>query len=323
MRTAFYCVADARYFLGAVGLVNSLRMQGHGEPIFLLDCGLAPAQRELLAPEVTLVPAPTGAAPQVLKAIAPLRHPAETAVLIDVDMIATRPLTDLVEGARGGGIVAFADRQQRFFADWGELLGLGDAEPRPYVSSGLVACGGELGSRVLARLEAGGAKVDFARTFWGANDRGYPFLYADQDVLNAILAATVAAGDVRVLAERLAATPPFRGLRIEDEAALACRYADGERPYVVHQYARKPWLEETYDGVYSRLLRRLLAGEGIAIRPPTDEVPLHLRTGREGSARRRRVNATDFLRWHFGDRLPRPIARRVEDMRRRREAARR
>ena len=42
---AFYCVADSRYFPGAVGLVNSLRLVGHREPILVLDTGLTDAQR--------------------------------------------------------------------------------------------------------------------------------------------------------------------------------------------------------------------------------------------------------------------------------------
>ena len=29
MNTAFYCVVNERYFLGAVGLINSLRLVGH------------------------------------------------------------------------------------------------------------------------------------------------------------------------------------------------------------------------------------------------------------------------------------------------------
>ena len=66
---AFYCVADERYFLGAVGLVNSLRIVGHDEPIYLLDCGLTGRQRELLAGQVTLVNAPDGAPPTLLKTI--------------------------------------------------------------------------------------------------------------------------------------------------------------------------------------------------------------------------------------------------------------
>ena len=92
---------------------------------------------------------------------------------------------------------------------------------------------------------------------------------------------------------------------------------------MVHQYVRKPWIEATYDGIYSRLLRRLLVGEGIAIRPPLESIPLQLRDGPEARAARRRINAADYLRWRFGDRLPAPLANRVEDLRRRREAGRR
>ena len=46
---AFYCVADERYFLGAVGLVNSLRLVGHRSPSICSTAGSAEAQRELLA----------------------------------------------------------------------------------------------------------------------------------------------------------------------------------------------------------------------------------------------------------------------------------
>ena len=47
MSAAFYCVSDDRYFLGAVGLINSLRLVGHSEPIHLLDCGLTAGQAEV------------------------------------------------------------------------------------------------------------------------------------------------------------------------------------------------------------------------------------------------------------------------------------
>ena len=62
MNAAFYCVADERYFLGAVGLVNSLRLVGHAEPIYLLDCGLTDAQRELLGRRGELVDGARGCA---------------------------------------------------------------------------------------------------------------------------------------------------------------------------------------------------------------------------------------------------------------------
>ena len=86
---AFYCVADERYFLGAVGLVNSLRLQGHCEPIYLLDCGLGEHQRELMGPRSSRSRPGRPARPDVLKTIAPLAHPAEVMVLIDTDMIVT------------------------------------------------------------------------------------------------------------------------------------------------------------------------------------------------------------------------------------------
>ena len=69
---AFYCVAGERYFLGAVALVNSLRLVGHREPVFLLDCGLsdgpARADRHRGDHRRDVEPSP----PRLLKTIAPL-----------------------------------------------------------------------------------------------------------------------------------------------------------------------------------------------------------------------------------------------------------
>ncbi len=67
---AFYCVADERYFLGAAALISSLRLHGHTEPIFLLDCGLTPAQRRMLAREATIVAGEPDTPPYLLKTVA-------------------------------------------------------------------------------------------------------------------------------------------------------------------------------------------------------------------------------------------------------------
>jgi hypothetical protein len=320
MRAAFYCISSRIYFLGAVGLVNSLRLIGHTEPIYLLDCGLDREQRELLGSHVTLVPAPPlppDAEPFLLKPVAPLAHPAEVMVLIDADMIVTRPLTDLVDRASDGRVVAFRNNTDRFVPEWGELLGLGQAERRPYLSSGLVLLERSLGTRLLRLMDEHRGSVDFERTFWRGNDREYPFLYADQDLLNAILATTVEPDRILALEHRLAATPPFRGLRLRDARTLRCAYGDGSEPYVVHQYVRKPWLERTYHGIYSRLLARLLLGPDVAVKVPTEQVPLRMRDGLHARVERARVNVIDFLRWRYGDRVPQPIAPRVEAVRRR------
>ena len=283
---AFYCVCDERYFLGAVAMINSLRVVGHTEPVFALDCGLTGSQRELLAPEATLVPAPRDAPPWLLKAVAPCRHPATTMVLIDADIIVTRNLAPLIEAAAGGSVVAFENRSDRFFPEWGDLLELGTARRRQYVSSSLVCLGGALGSEVVRLMDGLRDRVDFSRSWWRDNVPDYPFLFADQDVLNAILATRVDPDRVIELDERLEAVMPYTGLTVVDERQLRCVYEDGAEPFVVHHFLPvKPWLEPAIPGVYSRLLARLLRGADVAIRVGDRRLPPHLRPGLIGVAR--------------------------------------
>jgi hypothetical protein len=306
---AFYCVADERYFLGAVGLINSLRLVGHTEPIYLLDCGLSERQRELVEPRVTVVPAPADAPPTMLKTIAPRAHPASTMVLIDTDMIATRSLAPIVDCARAGKVVAFENDTDRFCEEWSRLLELRPLTRHRYVSFGMVALGGRHATAVLGGLERLQDRVDFERTYWRRRELSdYPLLFADQDVLNAILAACVSPADLLVLDGRLAPLPPFAGVRVRDERTLACE-GDGVEPYLLHHWLVKPWLEETHDGVYSRLLRRLLTGDGLAIEVPSDEVPLRFRSGVRAFAARRRIDARERLRYHVRE----PLAARLSD----------
>jgi lipopolysaccharide biosynthesis glycosyltransferase len=314
---AFYCVCDARYFLGAAAMVNSLRLLGHREPIYLLDCGLEDWQRQAAAPEVRIQPMARSHAPHLEKAIAALRHPAEVFVLIDADMIATRSLSPLIEQAREGNVVAFRNNVDRFVPEWGELLELGDVRREPYLCSALVAMGAEPGEEILRLMEDRRSRVEFERSFWEGNDADYPFLYADQDLLNAILASRVEPERVVRLDHRLAPAPPFSGLGVVDEANLRCAYEDGTEPYVLHHILpAKPWLEPTHHGIYSRLLRRLLiAGDG-PIQVPREKVPLRLRGGPLAYAERKRVNLGQRLRWHVGE----PLSARLRERAGRRRA---
>jgi hypothetical protein len=278
---AFYCVADRHYFLGAVAMLNSLRLQGHGEPVFVLDCGLEPGQRRSLEAEATVIPAPPRAAehPWLAKPVAPLAHPADVTVLIDVDMIVTRSLRSLIERAAKGRVVAFANDRDRFVREWGALLDLGPVRRRRYVSSGLVLLGGDRGREVLELLDDRQRVVEVDRGLFGRNERGYPFTFPEQDVLNAILCTRRDGEEVVTLEHRLAATPPFRGLRLEDPKALRCSYRDGVQPYVLHHFAGKPWLEAMRRSVFSLLLTRLLLGADVPLRLSPQQVPLRLRTG--------------------------------------------
>jgi hypothetical protein len=276
---AFYCVSDSRYYLGAVGMLNSLRVLGHREPVYVLDCGLTPDQRDRLAPHATLVPAPSEAPPWLLKTVAPLRHPAEVMVLIDADIVVTRSLAELIERAAEPRVIAIENDRDRFVAEWGELLGLGEVRRQPYVSSGLVFMGQPVGTEVLELMAKLQDRVDFDRTFWRDNAPDYPFLYGDQDVFNAILASRVERRRLTVLPNRLAPNPPFKGLRVLDAATLRCAHRDGTQPYVLHNFYRKPWLVPTRSSHYSRLLTRLLLGPDVPLRLGRRELPLRLRTG--------------------------------------------
>ena len=298
MSGAFYCVADERYFLGAVALVNSLRLHGHVEPVYILDCGLAPNQRELLATDAQLIdpPASEELHPWLLKTVAPLAHPAQAAVLIDTDMIATRSLAPLIERAAQGAVIAFENDTPRFVAAWGELLELGEARPGPYVSSGLVVAGGEVGASLLALMDERQRRVEIERSIFGTDEEGYAFRFPEQDVLNAILRTRIPPERQDALPNRLAPNPPFAGVRLADEVAVRCEYADGEAPYVLHHFHRKPWLEPVYHGLWSRLFARLLLGPDLAVRVDPEKVPLRMRSGPRARLARARVDVTDVFR---------------------------
>jgi hypothetical protein len=312
-RAAFYCVADSRYFLGAVGMLNSLRLLGHREPMYVLDCGLTAEQRELLAPHATLVPAPSDTPPYLLKTVAPLQHPAEVTVLIDSDMIVTRSLTELIRTAANGRVVGFRNNSNRFFPQWGELLDLGPARPRPYVSVSLVFLGGELGAEVLRLVNDGQRRVDFDRTLYGPHDdTGYPFLYPEQDVLNAVIATWEDADPLVAVDERFEVVPPFTGIEVLDDQTLRCAFPDGAEPYVLHHFmSRKPWLHATEPGVYSQLLSRLLVAGDVEVKVPERMVPLRLRAGWSAALDRKRVQAQERLRWYVG----KPLSARLRALR--------
>jgi hypothetical protein len=310
----FYCVSNAQYFIGAVAMINSLRLLGHSEPVFVLDCGLRPAQRELLAAEATVVPAPTEAPPVLQKTHAPLRHPAEVTVLIDADIIVTRSLSGLIDRASRGRVLAVDDGQDRFFPEWGELTG-GEARRRRYVSSCLTLLGAPVGRRVIETMDEAQHRADIERTPYSSSAHdfvshadGYdrnPYYFADQDVLNAVLATQLEPAEVEVLERRDVAILPFDGLRVVEPDALRCVYDDGSEPYAVHHLMlEKPWLKRTGERtVYTQLLRRLLGGEDLALRVPTASIPSWLRGGPLGSTSRQLINVRQGLRWRVHEPL--------------------
>jgi hypothetical protein len=200
-------------------------------------------------------------------------------VLIDSDVILTRPIRAIVAAAAQGQVVAFADRvPNRYFADWGELLDLEGVVPRTYLNSGLIALPRDPGMSVLERAQAGHARIELDLSIVGNGPPSYPFSYLDQDVLNPVLSALVEPSGILALDSRLAPTPPFKGLRVVDESRLRCCYADGVEPFALHHVEEKPWLVPTVTNAYSQLLTRLLLDPAAAV-PAENDLPLRLRDG--------------------------------------------
>jgi hypothetical protein len=284
---AIYFIADRRYFLGAVALVNSLRLVGQLEPIVMLDCGLTAGQRRLLEQEVTVVEASRFdhvALPFLLRAKAPLHSPAETMVLLDADVIVTRPLELLFSLAETGRVVAFEDAlPERYCPAWRQKLGLITLRRQPYVNAGCLALSGESGLELLRRLDGFLPQTDVSRSFWGEGDGDpdEPFFFLDQDVVNGLMAGSFDRSDVVALPHRLAPHPPFSGL-VCDEGSARCRYPDGEEPFLepflLHHVIRKPWLDPTPANPYTTLFVRLLLESDLPIRLTPRDLPLHLRS---------------------------------------------
>ncbi len=289
---AFYCVTGRDYFLGAVALLNSLRLVGHREPLYVLDCGMDPEQRRLLGEHATIVDSPAETPPSMQKLLAPRRHPAGVVAMLDADIIVTRSLEDLIARARPGRLVGFENDTHRHFASWNALIGLGRGPLRsgPYLISSALFAGGELARGFFAEVEEKLAGIDLADTWLDRGDPGHPLFYADQDVINALALARLEPDRVVGLPARLAAVPPFAGLRLERPDALRCAYRDGTEPYMLHHYFRKPWLTPMRSNPYSRLLTRLLLGDDVALRLGPEWLPARLRTGARAAATRQFVD---------------------------------
>jgi hypothetical protein len=295
---AFFTISDSKFFLGAVALVNSIRLVDHGEPIFLIDAGLTSKQQDMISRHVMLITAPEGVPPMMMKMVGPLKHPADVAILLDADSIVLRQLTELIAAARDGRLVAFVDNEphdNRFFPDWERTLGLGPIRRQPYLASGHLFVPHSLTPRLLQPWEEGQTKIDIRRTLLGRGKLSDPFYFPDMDVFNAVAAAQLEPDEIIVLDHRLAPSPPFKGLRLIDPDRLLCSYPDGVRPFLLHHILAKPWLKATRINAYSLLLPRLLLGPDVALRLNPEEVPLRLREGWLAHADRHRANVQAFV----------------------------
>jgi len=257
----------------------------------LVDAGLTSEQRRLIGDHVTLVPAPRGVHAIFLTPVGPMDRPADVAIVLDADVIVVRPLTPLIDAARSGRLIAFTNNEpneDRFFPEWRSILALGPLVRRSYLNAGQLVIPASLQEKLVRPWAEGQARLDPQRTWLGTANLADPFYFADQDVLNAVVAANLNDDELVSLDHRLAPHPPFAGLRLLDAERLVCNYADGERPFLLHHTLAKPWLKATKSNIYSRLLPRVLLAPDVALRLERKQLPLRLREGALAAVDRRR-----------------------------------
>jgi hypothetical protein len=271
---AFCTIADAAYFPGVVALVNSLRLQGHHEPLIVLDLGLTASQRDQLRGTCQFVTPAQPRHPWLLAPHALLAAPADVSVYLDADVLVTAPLDRVLDDARAGRLCAFSDwLADRWFAEWEEQFDLPDP-PRhqPYRNAGFVALAPGAFPGLLERWAELCDRLADTRIDERAVDYTSPTGLPDQDVFNALLMTEVqpeqlSAGDPALVSqgnEQLGAT------RVVDPRAVVCE-RDGRRVLLLHSFsAPKPWEPSARgylpDTAYLRCLRRLLVGPDLAVR---------------------------------------------------------
>ena len=139
----FCTVADQAYFLGAVALVNSLRLTGHAQEIALLDVGLDDRQRAFLDREATIHEGPAGVGwlSVFVKPLFADLYPDRSLLLIDNDVVVTRSLQPCsTPRPRVRSPPSCRADSSRWFAQWETLFRL--REPLrhgSYVNGGCVA----------------------------------------------------------------------------------------------------------------------------------------------------------------------------------------
>ena len=232
----FFTVCNDNYFPGLVGLLNSLRLMGHDDPVVVGDCGLTAAQRELLAPHCTLFELRSNLVrnPMQYKPFPFLLHPQGTVVLIDSDMIVTGSLNTVLSLAAQGKICAFPDPEHnRRFSEWQEIFNLSCA-PRnqTYVCSGLVAFSVSFWPELLERWWKACGRIREHPTFQEGVPLSGVTAQADQDALNALLMSEFPSDALSLLPyDEQVYLSDLRQVRSFDARTLSCQYK-GQQPVI-------------------------------------------------------------------------------------------
>jgi hypothetical protein len=324
----YYTVADEAFFVGAVGLLNSLRITGNEGALVVLDCGLGSEQRQLLAPHARVVPVPAEIAsqPALAKPFVSRLEPKGVVVLLDSDVIVTRSLHEIVADARNGRICAYpssAGERDRWFPEWHDVLGLTAPLRRQiYMSAGLIAFSADRWPHLLERWSETCDRLPRDQFLTRAKGR-HPFWLGEMDALNALLMSEIPSDAVLALpAEEAVLTGDLHRVQILDSGSLSCRHRDRSPTCLHYSGRRKPWnvgsWRWTHANAYARLLPRVLFGADVALRLPRTAVPRWLGPDRTSRLLRSTLFAAQSPRAllrratrSIVHRLPRPLRERI------------
>ena len=130
MEPTYVTVADAGYFLGAVAMLNSLRLTGNEGELVVIDRGLTPAQRASLGQHARILElSPEDRAKHAyFQRQLVYRYGLDgVLVFLDSDMLVTGSLAPVVEDASRGKIVVYPNHPSgwhRFFPEWAHVFAL-------------------------------------------------------------------------------------------------------------------------------------------------------------------------------------------------------
>lgn len=290
----FYAVADSRFFVGAVALINSLRLTGNAVDVVILDHGLTADERRFLERGCTVVSPPGGLAgnPLLLKPFPHVLGPTGIVAVIDSDVIVTEDLGWVLEKAAEGRICAFPDYDhRRFVPDWPEAFGLeGGLRRQTYVSSGFVVFSVERWPHLLERWWQLSTMIPAWGTRAGGSRYEDPYWDGDQDALNAVLMSETPPEALFELPRKLVPSTlrELRRTRIVELRSAACTHR-GRRCLMLHKGGSpKPWERGAALNVrrnaFTRLLPRVLSAPDVALPLPPESVPIWLRRSRGSRA---------------------------------------
>ena len=295
----FFTIADRRFYLGAVALLNSLRLTGNVGDLIVLDVGLTPEQRVSLERRATVVriSAKDLGHPVLAKAFPHVLGAEGTIALVDSDMMLTSSLSNIISLAEEGKICVFPNHytaRDRWFAEWQEIFEL-PTPPRhqTYFNSGFVCFSTHHWPDLLRLYWDACQKIPPQRVYRGASVRGDfgtkapsdPVSLPDQDALNALLMSVIPPEAIAELPpEEQATRGDLTRVQIIDEQRLTC-FLDG-RPTTILHYTRNPkawersnWWRVRWDA-FTLLMPRVLLAADVPLRVKATMIPVWARSGR-------------------------------------------